>query len=63
MPSLRPPCLFVAVLLISASAFAETPKVQDFRVTYRQQAGQPVAQEALRGMQRAIELQSTATKP
>ena len=54
--------LFVSMLLVSASAFAETPKVQDFRATYRQQAGQPVAQEALRGMQRAIELQSTANE-
>ena len=54
--------LFVSMLLVSASAFAETPKVQDFRVTYRQQADQPVAQEALRGMQRAIELQSTANE-
>lgn len=52
--------LLVAALLVSASVFAETPKVQDFRATYRQQAGQPVVNESLRGMQRALELQSTA---
>ena len=60
MPLLRTPCLFFAVLLVSVSAFAETPKVQDFRVTYQQQTDQPVVQESLRGMQRALELQSTA---
>lgn len=52
--------LVAALFLVSASAFAETPKVQDFRVTYRQDAGQPAAQEALRGVQRATELQSNA---
>jgi hypothetical protein len=51
--------LFVATLfLVSGLAFAEPPIVQDFRVTYRQDAGQPAAQEALRGLQRATELQS-----
>lgn len=62
MPLLHTLCLFVAVLLVSVSAFAETPKVQDFRVTYRQQTDQPIVQESLRGMQRALELQSTTNE-
>ena len=50
--------LITAVLFTSGLAFAEPPIVQDFRVTYRQEAGQPAAQESLRGVQRATELQS-----
>lgn len=52
--------LLVALLLASASAFAETPNVQDFRIRYRQESGHSTAQEALRGVQRASELQSAA---
>lgn len=50
--------LVIAPILASASAFAETPNVQDFRVSYRQEPGVPAAQEALRGAQRTLELQS-----
>jgi hypothetical protein len=52
--------LVAALLLASASAFAETPNVQDFRIRYRQEPGQSAAQETLRGVQRAAELQSAA---
>ena len=54
--------LVITPFLLSASVFAETPKVQDFRVNYRQEPGQPVVQETLRGVQRAIELQSAANE-
>lgn len=52
--------LVIVPMLVSASVFAETPNVQDFRVVYRQDAGVPAAQETLRGAQRALELQSAA---
>lgn len=52
--------LVAASLLVSASAFAETPNVQDFRIHYRQESGQPATQEALRGVQRAAELQTAS---
>lgn len=52
--------LVIAPLLFSVTAFAETPNVQDFRVSYRQEPRVPAAQEALRGAQRTLELQSEA---
>lgn len=54
------PLFLATILLVSGSTFAETPLVQDFRATYRQDASQPAEQEALRGVQRATELQSSA---
>lgn len=51
--------LLITSLFISGWAFADPSIVQDFRVTYRQEAGQPAAQEAMRGVQRATELQSS----
>lgn len=54
--------LLAAILLaISASAFADTSNVQDFRVVYHLEPGQPASQEALRGVQRASELQPRTT--
>lgn len=53
--------LVIALLLLfSATAFAELPNVQDFRVSYRQDSGTQATQESLRGAQRALELQSAA---
>lgn len=48
------------LLLASTLAFAETPKVLDFRINYRQEPGESTNQEALRGIQRANELQAAS---
>lgn len=47
-----------ALLLASTCVFAEGPPVQDFRITYRKAQGQTGSDEALKGIQRASELQS-----
>ena len=58
---MRLPHLLAASLLVvaSVSAFADTQNVQDFRVRYRAQPNQAAVPEAMRGVQRVADLQST----